>query len=331
VISFGLRDHCVGMVVASVGRALVTGGCGFIGTHLVRKLLTRNEEVIVLDDLSSGDPRRLPDDPRVKLIVGSVTDANVVRAAIAGCSTVFHLAGLVGMELVTRVPDATYRVSIEGAANVLASAERARVVMLSSSCVYGHTDHQTCREDHEVTRELAVDFDGGVPGYATGKFEMEQMALRTGRSIVVRPFNIVGPGQSHAHGMVLPRFIRAACRGEDLIVLGDGTQARAFTYVADFVAALVRLATMSWPPCERLLNLGNPTPTSILDLARMVIAVTESSSSIARLPYRDRYPQHRDVRWRVPDTTRADGVLGQLAWTDLGEIIRASVGAERCS
>jgi UDP-glucose 4-epimerase len=311
-------------------RVLVTGGAGFIGSHLVDLLLEHGHEVVVVDDLSTGAADNLPRHPRLHLAIGSVTNRPLVRDAASGCTAVFHLAGLVGMELVSRRPDDTYRVTVDGTSTVL-DESHGRVVLVSSSCVYGSS--ASCREADAIAIQRALAFDGGRPGYATGKWELEAMARRAARDgrevIAVRPFNVVGPRQSHVHGMVLPRFIHAARRNEPLVIYGDGTQQRAFTYVVDFVRALARVAALPqlWASCDRLLNLGAPTATSIRELARMVIAATGSASPIEYVPYGRQFPGRSDPPARTPVIERAERVLGTLVWTPLRKIVRATLEA----
>jgi UDP-glucose 4-epimerase len=289
-------------------------------------LLDRGHSVSVLDDLSVGEPTDLPRDPRVRLTVGSVLDVRAVRAAAADCGLVVHLAGLVGMELVTRRAHATYHVSVEGTRIVLEETRDSKVVLVSSSCVYGHGP----TGDGAITRDVPMAYDGGIPGYATGKWELEAQAreasARGRRVLVVRPFNVVGPRQRIRHGMVLPRFVWAALRGEPLVVYGDGMQRRAFSFVDDFVAALARFAHLDH--IDRPLDLGAPTSTSILDLARTVLEVIGSDSTIVHEPYARRFPGRVDVAARAPDPARAEDLLGPLAWTAVPEIVRACVQAK---
>lgn len=314
-------------------RVLVTGGCGFIGSHVVQRLLARGDEVVVLDDLSVGVRDNLPRHARLHVVVGSVENASCVRAAGARCDLVIHLAGVVGMQLVARASARTYRISVEGTANVLGETA-GPTILVSSSCVYGHRD-RVCRESIAIDRAVTLATDAGEPGYATGKWELEALASAaraSGRDVlVVRPFNVVGPRQTHRHGMVLPRFVRAALREEPLIIYDDGQQTRAFSFVDDFISALLRLAEMpeAWARCDGLLNLGDPTPTSILDLARVVLEVTRSASRLEHVAYAKAFPGRADIVHRIPDTARAEQLLGPLSWTSLREIVRRTVESER--
>ena len=316
-------------------RAGVTGACGFIGAYLVRELLERGDEVVALDDLSTGELASLPQHPRLRIVIGSVLDRAAVRDALAGCDSVFHLAGLVGMQLASRYPEATYEISVLGTENILTYAS-GPAILLSSSCVYGLDGGVPCREADAVTRDLALEYDGGVPGYAAGKYEMEQLARRANdrgaRALIVRPFNVVGAGQSARHGMVVPRFLEAALRGAPLVVYDDGRQSRSFSAVDEFVRALVALASLpDWTACDHLVNLGSPTSTSILELAQLVVEATSSRSAIIHAPYDVDYPGRRDVRARAPDISRAERVLGALSWAStraiVGRLVAAEVGA----
>lgn len=319
-------------MIAEPRRVAVTGACGFIGAHLVRRLLANGDHVVAIDDLSTGDVAALPDHPRLELVIGSVLDRSLVRGALAGCATIFHLAGLVGMALATRWPAWTYEVSVVGTEVVLAHAGDAAVVLMSSSCVYGRCGALPCREADPIARDCVLDYDGGVPGYATGKWEMERMARRAiasgARVLVVRPFNVVGPGQSHRHGMVVPRFIRAAQRGAPLVVHGDGAQSRSFSAVGEFISALGALAALpSWSVCDHLVNLGNPRSITILELARIVIEETGSRSPIVHAPYASDYPGRLDVLARTPNIARVELALGKRNWADASTIVREILNA----
>jgi len=313
-------------------RVLVTGGCGFIGAHLVTHLVARGDHVVVLDDLSVGTRESLPVHDRLRVDIGSVEDARAVRAAGRDCDLVIHLAGIVGMELVAQKSECAYRVAVDGTECVLAETT-APAILVSSSCIYGTAG--VCRESDPIEREEALAADGGSRGYASGKWELEakaRAARAAGRAVlVVRPFNVVGPGQTHRYGMVLPRFIRSALREEPLVIYDDGRQTRAFSFVEDFVHVLAKLATMpdAWSRCDNLINLGNPSATSILDLARTVLEATKSSSRLEHRPYHDVFPGRVDVTHRIPDTARTDQLLGPFAWTNLQEIVRATVASER--
>jgi UDP-glucose 4-epimerase len=276
----------------------------------------------------------LPRHPRLRIVIGSVLDRSAVRDALTGCDTVFHLAGLVGMQLASRYPAATYEISVLGTENVLAHTH-GPAILLSSSCVYGPRGGTPCRETDPVSRELALDYDGGVPGYATGKWEMEQLARRANhrgaRVLIVRPFNVVGPGQSPRHGMVVPRFIQAARRDVPLVIHDDGRQSRSFSAVDEFARALVVLAALpSWSAYDHLVNLGTPASTSVLELAHLVIEATCSSSPIVHTAYDLEYPGRRDVRARAPDMTRAGRAIGALTWAStrsiVGRIVAAGAG-----
>ena len=216
---------------------LVTGGAGFIGHHLVRALLEAGHAVRVLDDLSTGTRANLPQHPNLDFQPGSILDREAVATAARGAGSIVHLAGLVGMRLVTRRPALAYRTTVEGTRNLL-RATRAPIALLSSSAVYGIEAETDTQESLPIHRSAPLAYDGGRPGYATGKWQMERMAqdaARDGRNIlVVRPFNVVGHGQRSDSGMVLPRFIELARRGEPLTVYGDGMQTRCFTEVGVF-------------------------------------------------------------------------------------------------
>jgi len=313
-------------------RVLVTGGCGFIGRHLVRRLAGAGCDVVVLDDLTTGilDGTRNVADVRL----ASILDADAVRDAVRGCDLVFHLAGLVGKQLVHRDPGSTYRVSVDGTRNLLDLAPEIPTVIFSSSAVYGVEATGPVTEDAAGDMALALAYDGGTAGYACGKLEMERMArdaaARGRRVLVVRPFNVVGPGQTGQYGMVVPRFVRSALAGEPIVIYDDGTQVRSFGHVNTFVSVLLTLAGKqdAWLARDPVVNIGSPHSTSILNLAGTVKAVTHSRSAIAHVPYETAFPGERDVRERVPDLARLRALTGDIAWPDMEMIVRDVVGDE---
>lgn len=308
----------------------VTGGAGFIGTCLVSRLLEQGHRVAVIDDLSSGV---LPPAPRARLrfVRASVLDTSALSNAVRDATLVFHLAGTVGMRQVSRHLEHSYRVAVEGTRNLLACAPGIPSVLFSSSAVYGHIFQNPVHEGQAGTESLALEYDGGQRGYAAGKLQMEALGRGAGWPVLcVRPFNVVGPGQVSAWGMVVPTFADRALAGEPLPVFDDGLQTRSFSEVGTFVDTLLRVVSLApaWQLKDHALNIGAPDETSIRDLAREVLQATASKSPVLNVPYKQVFPGRRDVRSRVPDVTRLQNLLGPVRWPSIAEVVRAVI-AER--
>ncbi|MEW6744743.1 MAG: NAD-dependent epimerase/dehydratase family protein, partial [Planctomycetota bacterium] len=269
-------------------RVLVTGGLGFIGSHLVELLLARGHVVTALDDLSAGSPANLRSAdgcPRLRTVIGSVLDADLVARVASGCDQIFHLASIVGVRRVLECPEAVERVCIEGTIHVLDAARRAgaRVLVASSSEVYGRPKRFPVSETDPILFDVGA---GGRWVYAHAKVQSEVLALkahlRQGLSTVIaRLFNTVGPRQSSRYGMVLPRFVQQACANEPLTVYGDGSQTRCFIDVRDVVLCLVKLAGDPAASGE-VFNVGGTQEISIRELARTVAAMGGSRPPIPR-------------------------------------------------
>ena len=317
------------------GRVLVTGGAGFLGRQLVARLAQAGREVVVLDDLSTGSLERLSPSTRIRVVTGSVLDPTALAEAATGAEFVFHLAGVVGMKRVVQEQAHAYAVAADGTAAVLAATGAAPAVLFSSSAVYGLTRSSPARESDLVSRDEALAYDAGTPGYACGKLEIERLgsaADAAGRPVlVVRPFNVVGEGQSEAYGMVLPTFLVAAAAGLPLRVHGNGSQVRSFCEVGAFTDALLRLveAPAAWQLAGAPVNLGSPESTTILDLAKLVLAETRSSSPIHFVPYARDYPGRTDVAARVPDVKRLTSLIGPTEWPPLKAVVAKLAGPVR--
>ena len=298
-------------------RALITGGAGFIGSHLTEALVMQGHEVVALDDLSTGQAENvatLATSPAFRLVVGSVTDARVVEPLVEQVDVVFHLAAAVGVKLVCEAPIRTIHTNVDGTAVVLAAAERyrRRVLVASTSEVYGKNDQLPYSEDANLVL--------GPPdktrwGYATSKLLDEFLALGYAREhglpvTVVRLFNTVGPRQSSRYGMVLPNFVRWALANEPIVVHGDGTQTRSFTWVGDVVWAMTTL--MKEPRAAgEVFNIGNGEEISIRDLATRVCERTGSSSAVRYVPYEQAFDRSfEDMPRRVPDISKIRRLLG---------------------
>ena len=310
-------------------RALITGGAGFIGSHLTELLLAAGWEVFVLDDVSTGsldNVAHLRDRPDYHLVVDSVLSPSVVSEVVHKCDVVYHLAAAVGVRLIVEQPVHTMVTNVQGTETVLGYCSKfgKRVLVASSSEVYG---------DHREERPLAED-DRRVYGpttekrwlYADSKAMDEHLALayhleRGLDAVVVRLFNTVGPRQSGRYGMVIPRFVERALAGEPLEVHGDGTQTRSFCHVSDTVRALFGLMEAREISGE-IFNVGSSERIRIVDLADRVVQATGSDSEIAFVPYDEVYGQGiEDTLHREPATGKIREAIGWETRLDLDRVI----------
>jgi UDP-glucose 4-epimerase len=307
---------------------LVTGGAGFIGSHLVERLLTDGHTVVVLDDLSTGSLENLGTvrgHPRLRVIQNKVSQCAQLPELMAHTDAVYHLAAAVGVELVLRSPVETLRTNLHETEAILeaASARQVPVLLASTSEVYGKSRKQAFAEEDDLVIGLP---QVGRWGYACSKLMDEFLALAYARErglpvIIARLFNTVGPRQTGRYGMVLPRFIAAAQAGHPLRVFGDGSQTRCFGYVADAVEALVRLLNC---PAARgeIFNVGSTEEVSIRHLAEMVIRVLDSNSSIDLVPYGEAYASgFEDMLRRRPVIDKLAKLTGFRSTRSLREII----------
>ena len=309
-------------------RALITGGAGFIGSHLAEALLNAGHRVAVLDDLSTGrleniDP--LMSRPGFTFSVDSVRNEAVLNPLIDEADVIFHLAAAVGVRLVVEKPVHTIETNVHGTESVLrhASESGKLVLVASTSEVYGKGVQLPFREDADLVL--------GPPnktrwGYATSKLLDEFLALAYGkehgsRVIVVRLFNTVGPRQSARYGMVLPNFVRRALDGQPIVVHGDGTQTRSFTWVGDVVWSMMALVNEP-KACGQVFNIGNGAEISIRDLALKVKAATRSSSPVEFAPYSQVFDEtFEDMPRRVPDISKLRQFVGYEPTVHLDRII----------
>ena len=307
-------------------RYLVTGGAGFIGSHLVDRLRSRGHRVTVLDDLSTGRRENLGRDPGVDLHVGGIEDQAAVARAIEGCDLVFHLAAAVGVRLVHDHPLRAIRSVVRGTEVVLeAAAERGLPVLLTSSSeVYGASTRVPFREDDDILLGPTTRVRGGYAcAKALAEWTARAMAGELGlRACVVRLFNTVGPRQRGRYGMVLPRFCGQAARGEPLTVYGDGAQTRSFAHVADVVTAM--LALIESPPAfGSVFNVGSDLEISILELAELVRHCADSRSEVVCSPFDEVYPGGAvDIPRRVPDLGRLRAMTGFSPAISLEQTVR---------
>jgi UDP-glucose 4-epimerase len=314
-------------LLAGPARALVTGGAGFVGSHLVEELLRRGHRVHVVDDLSTGRLANLAAvaaHPALRVTVASIADPCLADRACADADVVFHLAGVVGVRRLADDPLGVMQANQRSAEHVFAAAAAAGagVLFTSSSEVYGRGRVPFCEEDP---------VQPGVPegprgSYACAKAYAEWLAFghagRTGLPVVVaRLFNTVGPRQVGDHGMVLPRFVAQAQRGEPLTVYGDGSQTRCFAHVAEVASALVDLAE-SPAAAGRVVNVGGDVEVAVRALAELVRARAGSRSPIVATPLVDVFPRGFDeLPRRVPSLQRLRAMIGWAPSRPLSAIV----------
>jgi UDP-glucose 4-epimerase len=312
-------------------RYLVTGGAGFIGSHLVEALLERGDDVLVIDDLSSGSRANLSvDRERLRFVEGTVLDAALVLRCMAEVDACFHLAASVGVRQIVGDPLRTLLNNVRGTDVVLSAAAAAgrRLLFGSTSEVYGRNVETPLRETSD--RVLGTP-DSLRWSYGSAKAVGEAMAfayVSAGADMTcARLFNTVGPRQGAAHGMVLPRFVLQALEGHDLTVYGSGRQVRCFMHVHDAVDGLLRL--MDVPDTSgRAFNVGSGPAVSVLELAERVIAMTGSASQIAFVPYERVYGSgFEEPEARSPDTTLIRETTGWTPRRSLDDAIRDTVAA----
>jgi UDP-glucose 4-epimerase len=307
---------------------LITGGAGFIGSHLTEVLLADDHQVTVLDDLSTGSLNNLgavSGHPRFRFVLGSVETSLDLGGLTTWADTVFHLAASVGVDLVVRHPVQTIETNVHGTENVFryAALSNTKVILASTSEVYGRSQATVFRETDDLLLGAPTHYRWS---YAASKALDEFLALayhkeRKLRTVVVRLFNTVGPRQTGRYGMVLPRFVEQALRNEPLRVFGDGEQTRCFCHVRDTVRALVALAGSTEAEGE-IANIGSLHSVSINELARMVIGLTGSRSEVLRIPYEQAYePGFEDMRRRMPDISKIQRLTGWVPERSLPEII----------
>lgn len=314
---------------------LLTGGAGFIGSHLAEFLLDQGQEVSVLDDLSTGSIQNiahLKSSPRFSYRIDSVTNTALVAELVDDADAVFHLAAAVGVRLIVESPVRTIETNVGGTEIILnlAAKKRKRTMIFSTSEVYGKSDQVPFREDGDLVMGATT---RGRWSYACSKAIDEFLALAYFKekrvpTTVVRLFNTVGPRQSGQYGMVIPNFVRQALRGQPITVFGDGLQSRCFCHVRDVVPALYRL--MKSPDAVgQVFNIGSDQEVSILGLAERVKALTSSSSPIVFVPYAQAYEDgFEDMARRVPSLEKVHAQVGFRPEHSLDEILRAVIAHE---
>jgi UDP-glucose 4-epimerase len=318
-------------------RALITGGAGFIGSHLAEALLAREDDVVVLDDLSTGNLQNilhLIRRPGFEFTLGSIMDEGVINQAVAACDVVYHFGAAVGVRLVFEQPVRTIETNVKGTQHVLDAALRhgRKVLVASTSEVYGkdvQNGSGRFREEDDITIGVSMRWC-----YATSKALDEFLARAYCEDkglpvVVVRFFNTVGPRQSPAYGMVIPRFVEQALLGKPITVYGDGSQVRSFTWVSDAVEAVMRLMRTTKAEGD-VFNVGSDEAVTIKDLAERVRRMTDSYSEIVYVPYERAYgPGFEDIRYRVPDVAKLRESIGYAPTLGLNEILERVVEYSR--
>jgi UDP-glucose 4-epimerase len=309
-------------------RVLVTGGAGFIGSHLAEALLGRGDEVFVLDNLSTGSIDNivhLKAHPRFHYTIDSVTNEPLLAELIDRCDTVVHLAAAVGVKLIVEAPVHTIETNVHGTEVVLKHANKKKklVLIASTSEVYGKSADVPFREDADL---VLGPTDKHRWAYACSKMIDEFLALAYWKErklpvIIVRLFNTVGPRQTGQYGMVIPNFVRQALAGQPVTVFGDGTQSRSFTYVGDVVRAMVALIDEP-RAVGQVFNIGNGREITIGDLASKITEMAGSRSEIVKVPYDQAYEAgFEDMPRRVPDITKLRKLVGYEPTVELDEIL----------
>jgi UDP-glucose 4-epimerase len=317
------------------GKALITGGAGFIGSHLAELLIDDDMEVYVLDDLSTGsldNIEHLRDNPRFHLVVDSVLHWSVVNELVYKCDIVYHLAAAVGVRLIVEQPVKTLVTNLRGTEIVLEHCHRfeKRVLIASTSEVYG--DHREERPLEESDRRIYGPTTQKRWAYADSKAMDEFLALAHHQEhgldcVIVRLFNTVGPRQSGQYGMVIPNLVQRAIAGEPLQIHGDGDQTRCFCHVRDTIRALAALMTDG--SSGAIYNVGSQERISINGLARRVLELTDSASNLEYIPYDQVYDEGiEDMLHRIPSLAKIQGAIGWRPERTLDDILADVVAFE---
>ena len=313
-------------------RVLVTGGAGFIGSHLSDAYIQRGDEVFVIDDLSTGsieNIRHLKEHPRYHYTIESVHSQPVTAELVDQCDVIFHLAAAVGVKLIVESPVRTIETNVRGTEVILslANKKKKKVLIASTSEVYGLSTEVPFREDGNLVMGATTK---GRWSYACSKAIDEFLAFAYWRekklpTIIVRLFNTVGPRQTGRYGMVIPTFVKQALSGRPITVFGSGSQSRCFCHVEDVVGALVNLMDQE-EAVGQVFNVGSSQEITIMELAQRVKALTNSDSEIVSVPYDEAYEEgFEDMPRRVPDTSKVNALVGFRPQKSLDEILTSVI------
>jgi len=312
--------------------ALITGGAGFIGSHIAEELLKRGNRVLVIDDLSTGKRENishLEEDENFSFIQHSILNEPLMERLVGECDMIYHLAAAVGVQFIIRNPIKSIETNVLGTEIVLRLAEKnkKKIIIASSSEIYGKNQ-----------KEIFTESDGRVLGttlthrwsYSCSKALGEFLALAYWREkrlpvIIVRLFNTCGPRQTGRYGMVVPRFIEQAISGEPITICGDGNQTRSFAYVSDVVNGIVNLGGHPRAVGE-IFNLGGEEKITISGLAKKIKRFTKSNSQIIYLPYEEVYGEgFEDMRHRIPDITKVRSLIGYVPKVGLEDALKKTI------
>jgi UDP-glucose 4-epimerase len=313
-------------------RVLITGGAGFVGSHLSDAYIKRGDEVFIIDDLSTGsidNIQHLKGHPRFHYTIDSVHNHPVVAELVDQCDVIFHLAAAVGVKLIVESPVRTIETNIRGTEIVLnvANKKKKKVLVASTSEVYGLSTDFPFREEGNLVMGATTK---GRWSYACSKAIDEFLALAYWREkklpvVVVRLFNTVGPRQTGQYGMVIPSFVKQALSGRPITVYGDGKQSRCFGYVGDVIDALVNLMDHT-EAVGHVFNIGSDEEVTILELAERVKALTNSDSEIVFVPYDEAYEEgFEDMPRRVPDISKVNNLVGFRPTMSLDGILQSVI------
>jgi len=317
-------------------KVLITGGAGFIGSHLAERLLARGDEVHLLDDLSTGSIENIvlvKNHPNLTYHIDTIRNYRLTAELVDTCDIVYHLAAAVGVRLIVESPVSTIETNIRGTDIVLslAAKKRKRVVITSTSEVYGKRNRVPFSEDDDLVMGPT---NKGRWSYACSKAIDEFLAIAYWKekrvpTVIARLFNTVGPRQTGRYGMVIPNFVQQALTGQDITVYGDGTQTRCFTHVSDVVQALIAIAEHPQAVGE-VYNIGSDHEITMLELAERIKQLTESASNIVFVPYDQAYEAgFEDMMRRVPDISKVRALIGYNPKVDLDALLTSIIEYHR--
>lgn len=310
-------------------KALITGGAGFIGSHLAEELLNNGHQVFLIDDLSTGsidNIEHLKNNKGFSYTIDTILNAPVLAELIDKCDVVFHMAAAVGVMLIVESPVRTIETNIKGTEAVLmhANKKKKKVIIASTSEVYGKSDQKTFKEDGDL---ILGPTTKGRWSYACSKAIDEFLALAYWKEkklpvVITRLFNVVGPRQTGRYGMVIPRLVKQALQNKPITVFGDGKQSRCFAHVKDAVDAIIKLSAAE-KAIGGVINLGSDEEISIEELAKKIKEAARSKSEIRYIPYSEAYEEgFEDMRRRVPDLAKIKKLIGYKSKYSLDNIIK---------
>lgn len=313
-------------------KSLITGGAGFIGSHLAEELLNQGDDVYIIDDLSTGSIENIEHLKKEKnffYFIDSISNKQLMAELVDKCEKIYHLAAAVGVKLIVESPVRTIETNITGTEIVLKLANKKKklVIIASSSEVYGKSNNLPYKEGDDL---VLGPTSKGRWSYACSKAIDEFLALAYYKEkklpvIIIRLFNTVGPRQTDAYGMVVPSFVKQALLEHPITIYGDGQQSRCFTHVKDVVGGIIKLAQQP-DAIGKVFNIGNTEEITIENLAELVKTITKSHSKIVHIPYDEAYEEgFEDMRRRVPDISRIQKLTGYKPTYDVKEIVKSVV------